>query len=205
MKFVSHLDMNRYVTRLIKMSKIPARYTEGFHQHLYITFALPLSLGTTADYDVFDIKLTDDLFSLQEVKRSLANNAADGIEILSVEEPWMNVSELKYAEFSLTYKDNDSLLLTRLSEMFKSKVILVNKKGKKGKTTEINLADKIFSIKQELTGCELKVTVMLPAGNDENINPSLFLQAFCDIGNRKPEICEINRNMIYNASKEIFK
>ena len=44
MKFASHLDMNRLMTRLIRLSNIPIWYTEGFNQHPYITFALPLSL-----------------------------------------------------------------------------------------------------------------------------------------------------------------
>ena len=49
MKFVSHLDMSRFIIKVIRMSKIPVWYSEGFNPHPYITFALPLSLGFESD------------------------------------------------------------------------------------------------------------------------------------------------------------
>ena len=55
MKFVSHLDMNRFMSRLIAKSKIPVWYTEGFNSHIYINFALPLSLGFESDYEVLNV------------------------------------------------------------------------------------------------------------------------------------------------------
>ncbi len=45
MKFISHLDMNRFMTRMILKSGLPVWYTEGFNPRPYLTFALPLSLG----------------------------------------------------------------------------------------------------------------------------------------------------------------
>ncbi|MBQ8303735.1 MAG: DUF2344 domain-containing protein, partial [Clostridia bacterium] len=45
MRFVSHLDMTRFMSRMIQKSKVPVWYTEGFNKHIYVTFALPLSLG----------------------------------------------------------------------------------------------------------------------------------------------------------------
>ncbi len=205
MKFVSHLDMNRYITRFIKISKIPAWHTEGFNKHLYVTFALPLSLGITTDYDVFDLKITDDNFSNQSVFEALSKNATEGIKIISVDEPHMKTAELKYAQYSLTYKDKSNDLLAELEGMFYKKFIPVTKKGKKNKTTEINLANKIKRVQTKLLDGELNVKILLPAGNDENINPSLFTQAFSDFGFAKPEVCKINRDMLFNEKLEMFK
>ena len=205
MKFVSHLDMNRYMSRLIKISGIPAWHTEGFNKHLYLTFALPLSLGMTADYDVIDMKITDDVFSDAQVQEALQRNATAGIEIISVGAPVMKVPELSFAEYSLTYKDSEQMLLEKLERYLNGKSIPAVKKGKKGKTAEINVADKIYNIKTTLSDGCLNVTVVLPAGNTENINPALFVQSFCDTGKRRPEVCLINRNMIFNESMEKFR
>ncbi len=57
LKFVSHLDMNRFMSRLITKSKIPIWYTEGFNQHIYMNFAVPLSLGFEGFYEIMDIRL----------------------------------------------------------------------------------------------------------------------------------------------------
>ena len=94
MKFISHLDMNRYMTRLVKISKIPAWHTEGFNKHLYLTFALPLSLGITADYDIVDLKITDDDFSDEMIVDALNKNASEGLEFLSAGPIVMKTAEL---------------------------------------------------------------------------------------------------------------
>ena len=205
MKFVSHLDMNRYMMRLIKTSNIPVWYTEGFNQHIYLTFALPLSLGVTSDYDCFDLKITDDGFGNEQIKDALNLKAAEGIKIIAVQEPWMKVSELKYAGYTLIYKDDDTELLKKLEAMLLGNVIIAEKKGKKNKVTVLNVAEKIKSIETDLSTGTLTVKVVLPAGNDENINPSLFLQAFTSAGNPAPSFININRDMLYNQNFEKFE
>lgn len=204
MKFISHLDMNRYFTRLVKVSKIPAWHTEGFNKHLYLTFALPMSLGMTCDYDVVDLKITDDSFTDQQIVSSLNSNAAEGLEILSAGPIVMKTSELSFAEYSVTVKDNDAEFLRKFDAFLNGNVIIAIKKGKKGKVTELNLAEQVKKIDTRLVGDTLEIKVVLPAGNTGNINPILFVEAFCDIGNRKPEVCHINRNMLFNASMEKF-
>ena len=44
-RYISHLDLMRTMTRAIRRSGIDLWYTEGFNPHPYMTFALPLSLG----------------------------------------------------------------------------------------------------------------------------------------------------------------
>ncbi len=205
MKYVSHLDMNRYMVRLFKVAKIPAWYTEGFNQHLYITFALPLSLGITTDYDVIDLKIVDDSFTNEQILHNLQSKAAEGIEIFNVAEPWCKVPELKYASYTLTYRDSNSELLKNLDRLLHSNAILAEKKGKKNKVTQLNLAEKIKQIETELTEDTLTVKVVLPAGNEETINPQLFLQAFEGAGNRRPEVVLINRDMLFTENMQKFE
>lgn len=205
MKFISHLDMNRYMTRLVKISKIPAWHTEGFNKHLYLTFALPLSLGITADYDIVDLKITDDGFSDEMIVDALNKNASEGLEFLSAGPIVMKTAELSYALYELTIKDNDAEYLNAFKEFSFSKVMITEKKGKKGKVTLLNVAEKIKKIDCNVKDNELKISVVLPAGNTENINPTLILNAFKELGNREPEVFTVNRKMLYNAALEEFK
>ncbi len=205
MKFVSHLDMNRYMVRLFKVANVPAWYTEGFNQHLYLTFAQPLSLGITTDYDVIDLKIIDDAFTNAMVLKSLQEKACEGIEILNVAEPWMKTSELTYASYTLVYKDSDDELLMSLEKLLNGNCIPAEKKGKKNKITLLNLAEKIKSIETSREDGVLTVKVILPAGNTETVNPQLFLQSFTSAGNRNPEVVIINRDMLFNEKMERFE
>ena len=67
MKFVSHLDMNRFMTRLINKAKIPIWFTEGFNQHAYFNFAVPLSLGFEGQYEILDLRIVDPNYSNEQL------------------------------------------------------------------------------------------------------------------------------------------
>ena len=57
--YISHLDLYRLFQRSIKRAKLPVWETEGFNPHLYLTFALPLALGTAGVCESMDTKLTE--------------------------------------------------------------------------------------------------------------------------------------------------
>ena len=205
MKFISHLDMNRYMTRLVKISKIPAWHTEGFNKHLYLTFALPLSLGITTDYDIVDLKIIDDNFTDEMIVDALNKNAAQGLHFISAGPIVMKTAELSFALYELTVKDSNLNYLNAFKEFSLGKVMITEKKGKKGKVTLLNVAEKIKKIDCDIEDNQLKISVILPAGNTENINPTLILNAFKELGNREPEVFIVNRKMLYNAALEEFK
>lgn len=205
MKYVSHLDMNRYIPRLVKVAKVPAKYTEGFNRHLCLTFALPLSLGTESEYDMFDIKIVDDNYSDEMVAEALRKNAAEGIEIVSAGPIKMNASELKFAGHTVVFKDEDRELLKDLEKFLHGNVILATKKGKKGKVTEVNVAEHIKSIETDLSEDTLTVKVVLPAGNTGNLNPVLLVNAYDEAGRKKPASVSFYRNMLYTENMEIFE
>ena len=60
LKFTSHLDFLRYFQRVIKMSKIPIWYTQGYNPKMYVAFGLPLSLGMTGKNEFAEIRLTEE-------------------------------------------------------------------------------------------------------------------------------------------------
>ena len=70
-RFISHLDMMRFMTRALKRSGLPVWYTEGFNRHIYTTFALPLSLGFESMCEFMDFRLLPDEFDMEEVATRL--------------------------------------------------------------------------------------------------------------------------------------
>lgn len=60
-KYISHLDLTRTMTRVIRRAGIPLWYTEGFNRHPYITFAAPLSLGYEGLRESMDLRLEEEL------------------------------------------------------------------------------------------------------------------------------------------------
>ena len=192
MKFVSHLDMNRFMSRLIAKSKIPVWYTEGFNQHIYMNFALPLSLGFEGLYEVLDIRLIDDEYSLEDVLSALKNVAAKDIEFVSVSEPQMQMKNIGFAKYELEFEN--FVFADVLDKFLKQEQILCQKTGKKGKIKEIDLIPKIKSF--EIT--ENGINMTLVAGSEDNLNPSLVMDAFFNQCGISPVYYTVARTMIYN-------
>ena len=195
LRFVSHLDMNRYLPRLIRLADLPVWYTEGFHQHLYLTFALPLSLGFNSEYEVVDLRLIEDDFPLEEIKRRLNEKAVNGLEILSVNEPKFKPSQIGFCRYKVEFLE--AVDTASLESFLNSEEIIIEKRNKKGKYNKVDIAPKIKDF--VLDGNYLTLT--LSAGND-NLNPTLLLDAFFGDGKKAEYI--VTREMLYTAEMEQF-
>jgi radical SAM-linked protein len=196
MKFVSHLDMNRFFTRVLRKSNLPIWYTEGFNPHPYITFAAPLSLGFESDYEIMDFRLTHDEFSLETAAEILKTVVPEYIEIIVLKEPVMKSGKIGYAGYELGFESENIAQL--FFDFISSDNVIVNKKTKKGEIKVIDVADKIGDA---LKNGE-KVSMVLPSGN-ENINPSVIVAAFNEkMGN--DYYVSYLRTALYNEQKDLF-
>lgn len=171
MKFVSHLDMNRFFTRILRKSRLPIWYTEGFNPHPYLTFALPLSLGFESECEVLDFRLVDDDFQLEMVGEELTAVLPEDIKILNVAEPVMKPGKITAAGFDITF--NDENVADLFSDYLASGSVVVTKKTKRGDIKTEEVSDKILDLK--INGST--VSLIIPAGND-NLNPTLLVSAF---------------------------
>ena len=200
MKFVSHLDMNRFMSRCIKKAGIPIWYTEGFHPHPYIAFALPLSLGFESEYEIIDLRLVDDDYPLEQVVEKLNAVFPEYVRAFNATEPVKKVGKIAFADFDIVFND-DSVNLDELENFLKSETIFVSKRTKKGTFKEIDIAPKIkaYSINEN----SLKIT--LPAGSEDNLNPELLLGEFFENHSSVYSTYRITRTMVYDAEMNIFK
>lgn len=202
LKFVSHLDMNRFMTRTLRRTDIPFWYTEGFNTHLYINFALPLSLGFESDYEIMELKLTDDDYSLDTMKSKLQAVMPRFIEIVSVHNPVMKNNEIAFAEFKIIFDDEN--YTDTLKTFLTRGEIVTSKKNKKGVLKTVNLAEKIKKWSIESFGGKTILSVILPAGSQENVNPVLLLDAL-KLATGEIPFYDITRHSVLNGNLEEFK
>ncbi len=200
-KYISHLDLNRFMLKIIRKSKIPVWFSEGFNPHPYITFALPLSLGFESDYEVMDIRLDDDSYSNDSVFNALSGLLPVGFELIECADPIMKAGQVCFADYKIVFDSEDSSVVNELYSFLQSDSIVSSKKTKKGTIKEIELKDYIkdFSVH----GTTLNLT--LAAGGSNNLNPKLVLDAYASFKCISLPYCNITRTMLYNENMEIFK
>lgn len=57
LRFISHLDLQRFFQRALNRTGLPIAFSQGFNPHPVMAFASALALGWTSEYEVLDVKL----------------------------------------------------------------------------------------------------------------------------------------------------
>lgn len=172
LKFISHLDMNRFFIRLLRKTGLDIWYTEGFNPHPYVTFALPLSLGFESSYEIVDFRVNDESLSFEEIENAFKAVVPSDIIILKAAAPVLKTGKIAFTKYVLGFETQTDAL--KFVDFLNSDSVVINKKSKRGEIKVIDVKDKIKSaVIVELK----KVELILPAGND-NVNPSLLVAAF---------------------------
>ncbi len=58
LRFISHLDLQRFMQMALNRTGLPIAYSQGFNPHPLMSFASALALGWTSDYEVLDVRLS---------------------------------------------------------------------------------------------------------------------------------------------------
>lgn len=204
-KYISHLDLNRCMARVLKRSGLPVWHTLGFHPHIYITFALPLPLGFESNCESMDFRLTRDI-SMQEVCDRLNEVMPEGLTAISAQPKGAKPNAICWADYEITMEydqQNTQTVAEHLNLFCNKEVIEITKRSKKG--------DRLLDIKPHIKVGEiqtsentLKFKLRTAAGSTLNINPMLLLDAFAKESGTQWDWLRIVRIAILDKELENF-
>lgn len=177
-RYISHLDLNRVMTRAVQHSHIPIWHTQGFNPHPFITFALPLSLGFRGLKETMDFKLNEDM-QADEIVEKLNNSLPNGIRVYKATEPIMKPGKITFARYIIKFDSdtiNDETLFEMTRSLFSQDKIEVEKHTKKGMKV-IDIKESLGEYTLEKMDGYVQLEMVLPAGSVNNINPQLYITA----------------------------
>lgn len=177
LKYISHLDINRAMSRAFKRAEIPLWYTEGFNPHPYMSFSLPLSLGVESLCESVDIRLIDSIDNADIKSRMNAVLPAD-LKIVDVYDNFRDNSEIVYSDYvyKFQFADNEEAL-GKISDLLSGEEITALKKGKQGRRKvlkETNIKPFIDRYNISIRDDIIILNIRLLAGGEKNLNPSLL-------------------------------
>lgn len=177
-KYVSHLDMFRLMTRAVRRADIPLWYTEGYNPHPYISFLQPLPLGVETCCEPLDIRIEGEIKN-EEIKDRLNAVMPDGMHIVAVTQAFCKPAEAAYGEYKIVL-DAQDIAADDIEKIIQDGALTVEKsakvKGRKGtKTVDVSAAIHSYSVKTE--GDTVVIEVTLPASPELTLNPLQFLES----------------------------
>ncbi|MBQ8214330.1 MAG: TIGR03960 family B12-binding radical SAM protein, partial [Clostridia bacterium] len=180
LQYISHLDLQRTIARVLVRAKIPMWYTQGFNPHAKVIFGIPLSVGTESECEFIDLRIDRDI-PPSAVKDQLNRELTEEMQIVDAYEPkttFMDVAWAKY-ELSLKFAGADAEIAKKLQSLFETAPLYMTKKTKSG-DKEIDIIPMIRKIKvvhnTDRAG-EIRISAILSAGNTEHLNPEMLIKA----------------------------
>lgn len=174
MRFISHLDLLRFLERLFQKVNLPIKYSNGFHPRPKMSFGNPISLGTEAFGEIMDIELEEEL-SVEEVLKRLNSTEILGFHVTRVEDLSEKGNITEEYPYTLYLVKSSEITLDKLGELLAQESILETK-IKKGKEVTRELKERIVSWERTENGIQL-CTI--------NISPNAYLEL---LGIRQQEV-----------------
>ncbi len=207
-KFIAHLDVMRYFQRAVKRADLPIGYSQGFNPHQLMSFASPLTLGTTSEgeYGDFEFKeelpakeIMDRLNAVMPVGFSVAN-------VVKLKERTLNsMAAVEAASYTVTFNKEitPEMLKEGLKKYIKQEEILVVKKTKKS-CKEVNIREDILTLNDISAKGKASLYMLLNAGSKRNLKPESVVESLCNFFNVPYErfMASYNRVDMYRRNEK---
>ncbi len=198
-KYISHLDLNRCMQRIMARAEIPVWYTQGFNPHPYMVFSAALPTGVCGEKELLDIKLVNPP-EYSVLLDKMNAQAPDGI---SFSEIYDSDRDFKYIEKAVYMLEIPQNTVSSFDRFLDSDAIPVVKKTKSGEIS-INLKEEM-QIKKTTENSEFTIyEIISPCGNERNISPVLLTCAFENKTGNKNTL-SLTRKAFLDSKSEIFR
>jgi radical SAM-linked protein len=160
MRFLSHLEMINLFIRSVGRSRIPIRFSQGFHPHPRFSFATALSVGVESWAEYMDMEVSSG-FGADEVLKRLNEVLPEHMEIMEAREIPLQAESLSVIMagvcYRVTLQQTPGLDLAGMADRFLALESSPFSRVKKGKTINIDLRRELLALKT--SGNSLEMTV----------------------------------------------
>jgi radical SAM-linked protein len=164
LRFTGHLDMQRLWERLLRRTRLPIRYSQGYHPRARLNLASALPLGFISEAELLDFWMNEPL-PVEEVRRRLVEATLPGLPVQNVQivdrrenalQTQMSASEYEVSFFdpqeqaALNQKVNallaqDEVVRTRRKKTYDLRPLILDLKVSEIKPGEIGLWTRLMA------------------------------------------------------------
>ena len=206
-RYISHLDLSRAFTRAIRRSGAPVWYTEGFNEHLYLTFALPLSLGFESICETCDIRFLDrepDPYLREKINEGLPF----GVEVFNIGEAVAKPGDIGFARYIIELADSrvpNEKIQDSLIQLLDQPSIVIEKKTKKGGSRSINIRDWVDTTQVYIRGENCYLDITGTAESERSFNPMMLLGSLFEMIGQPTDHQLVKRTQILTKDRKNFE
>ena len=195
LRFISHLDLQRFFQRALNRTGLPIAWTQGFNPHPILSFGSALALGWTSEYEILDVKLSAPMGRrrTEEAMRAALPVDLPVLEVRMVDDrhpaPMAMVRASDY-EIALS-GETAAATLDAAEEFLRRESVMAMRKTKSGER-EVDIRPMALSLERE--GDVLSARLMLT--EKDTLKPDLLVRALAEIAGAEVPEMRIHRRCL---------
>ena len=199
LKYVSHLDLQRYMQRAFNRTELPIAFSQGFNPHPVMSFASALAMGWISEYEILDVKLDKPVtkeFALKEMRSALPEELYV-YDVKFVDDRHASMMALvKMSDYEIKIFENADKIMAAAREFLLSDTVMAIRKTKSSER-EINIRPLcVYMSSQENI---LKTRLMLTEA--DTLKPDLLLKTLSEMAGIETPRAEIKRVKLIGLAK----
>ena len=195
LRFISHLDLQRFFQRAVNRTGLPIAWSQGFNPHPVMSFGSALALGWTSEYEVIDIKLSAPMGRkrTEDAVRAALPEDLPVLEVRMIDDKHpAPMALVRMSDYRITLDgENARSVIDAAPEFLSRKSVMAVKKSKSGEK-EIDVRPMAIDLKQTETGllCRLMLT------EQATLKPDLLVGVLSEIAGVEPPEARIHRLLL---------
>ena len=210
LQFISHLDLQKAMGKVLVRAKAPLWYSKGFNPHPKLIFALPLSVGAQSECEYLDVRVERAIPPL-ELMDHINFELTEELRFLDAYYAETKLEDIYWAEYDFEIKTcgADEAMACEVEKLLTGEQVIILKKAKdkykKIFFKEIDIAPYIRDVSVKFEDGIVKINAKLSASINQthpHINPENIVTMLKDklgilSGNVTREQYDIMRTRIY--------
>ena len=201
LRFISHLDLQRFFQRAVNRTGLPVAWSQGFNPHPVMSFGSALALGWTSEYEVIDIKLSAPMGRkrTEDAVRAALPEDLPVLEVRMIDDKHpAPMAMVRMSDYRITLEGDDAQrVYDQVSAFLERERVMGIKKTKSGER-EIDIRPLAVDLRK--TDAGLYARLMLTEQN--TLKPDLLVKALADMAWVGAPEMRIHRLMLLGADAE---
>ena len=201
LRFISHLDLQRFLHMALSRTGLPIKFSEGFNPHPQMAFGSALPLFETSEYELLDVKLAAPMGRkrCEDAMRGALPADLPLLQLRLIDDKAPSVMSMVCASdyrISLSEKDAPGFS-TALNAFMALPEYFAQKKSKSG-VKETNIRPLVLDAKRE----ENALLVRLMLTEKDSLKPELLLSELAKLAGAEDYSARIHRTCLYAAGAD---
>ena len=200
LRFISHLDLQRFLHMALNRTGLPIKYSEGFNPHPLMAFGSALALGWTSEYEIIDVKLAVPMGRkrTEEAMRSALPEDLPVLEVRLVDDKHpAPMAQVRAADYDIAlWGETAQATLDAVETFLAAESVMAMRKTKSGEK-EVDIRPLAYSIEKTESG----LSVRLKLTEKDSLKPDLLVNTLAKLAGVEAPEMRIHRKMLYGENE----